>query len=76
LNSKTGSVDRCPFYYLSRQAAGGTGCLAGMLSAERPNLPEQIAEKVRAIFQDWEQAFYDFFRQGMDEQRGAFGCGR
>lgn len=52
-------------------SSGGTGCLAGMLSAERPNLPEQIAEKVRAIFQDWEQAFYEFFRQGMDEQRAA-----
>lgn len=44
---------------------GGIGCLAGILSAELPILPEQIQEKLAAIFQDWEQAFYLFFCQCM-----------
>lgn len=46
---------------------GGMGCLAGILSAEQPNLPEMIQKKLRDVFQDWEQAFFIFFCQCMHE---------
>lgn len=48
-------------------SVGGIGCLAGILSAEQPNLPQPIQDKLISIFQDWEQAFLVFFSQAADQ---------
>ncbi|WP_089603677.1 TetR/AcrR family transcriptional regulator [Acinetobacter piscicola] len=43
------------------------GCLVGILSIESGNISEQIVQKIREIFQDWQQAFYQLFRHRLDE---------
>ena len=43
------------------------GCLVGILSIESENISEQIMQKIREIFQDWQQAFYQLFRHRLDE---------
>jgi TetR/AcrR family transcriptional repressor of nem operon len=41
---------------------GVKGCLVGILSIEALYQSGDILEKIRSIFQDWEIAFYQFFK--------------
>lgn len=46
---------------------GVKGCLVGILSIEARYHSADILEKIRAIFQDWEMAFYQLFKINLDE---------
>ena len=43
------------------------GCLVGILSLESFNISNEVEQKIREIFQDWQQAFYQLFRHRLDE---------
>ena len=43
------------------------GCLIGILSLESINISDVVVQKIREIFQDWQQAFYQLFRHQLDE---------
>jgi len=43
------------------------GCLVGIISLEASSISEQILQKIRDIFQDWQNAFYQLFKQNLDE---------
>ena len=44
------------------------GCLIGIISIEARYQSAEILEKIRAIFQDWEMAFYQLFKMQLAEQ--------
>lgn len=46
---------------------GVKGCLVGILSIEALYQSNDILEKIRAIFQDWEMAFYQLFKIQLTE---------
>ena len=46
---------------------GVKGCLIGIISIEALYQSNDILEKIRAIFQDWEMAFYQLFKIHLDE---------
>lgn len=43
------------------------GCLIGIISIEARYQSEQIVEKIRLIFQDWQMAFYQLFKMQLAE---------
>lgn len=48
---------------------GVKGCLVGILSIEARYHSANILEKIRAIFQDGEIAFYQLFKMYLDENK-------
>lgn len=48
---------------------GVKGCLVGILSIEARYHSADILEKIRAIFQDGEMAFYQLFKMYLDENK-------
>lgn len=62
------------FDYMHQRATqffsyGIKGCLVGMLSMEALYQSNAILEKIRAIFQDWEMAFYQLFKIQLTENQ-------
>lgn len=43
------------------------GCLVGIISLEAKDISSTIILKIRHIFQDWQQAFFQLFKQILDE---------
>ncbi|MCT9977600.1 TetR/AcrR family transcriptional regulator [Acinetobacter sp. I-MWF] len=43
------------------------GCLVGILSLEASHISLEVLEKIREIFQDWQNALYQLFQQKMDQ---------
>lgn len=48
---------------------GGLGCLAGAMSMESRHLPQQINEKLREIFREWQHAFEAFFSHSFSQSK-------
>lgn len=42
------------------------GCLVGIISLEASAISEQIYQKIRDIFQDWQNTFFQIFKQKLD----------
>lgn len=44
------------------------GCLMGILSLEANDISYTVLQKIRTIFQDWQHALYQLFKQTLNEQ--------
>lgn len=44
------------------------GCLIGILSLEAHDISKAVLQKIRTIFQDWQQILYQLFKQTLSEQ--------